>query len=206
MSRENAKVQEFNSKKVKVYSCGGGKRLADIGGHHGPYCEKNSPYLYTAYYMSPTKTIINGKGDELYAAKGTIQEVVEEAVKMGANLRGAELDRVPLDGRYLKRARLGEASLRFANLKGANLEWANFIKANLEWANLRGANLELADFEGANLKGVDLTKIKDYKKTIGTIKNLDKAENVDPKALADWKKANDSSKSKVGLLKSKEGR
>ena len=66
----------------------------------------------------------------------TVKDTLQEAVKSGANLYGADL--------------LG------ANLYGANLRGANLYGANLYGADLRGANLYGADLRGANLYGADL--------------------------------------------------
>ena len=56
----------------------------------------------------------------------TIKDTLEEAVKQGANLYGANLDGANLYG---------------ANLDGANLYGANLYGANLDGAYLTGANL-----------------------------------------------------------------
>ena len=67
---------------------------------------------------------------ELEKENNTIRETLEEAVRVGADLRGANLE---------------SADLRGANLRGANL---------------RGADLESADFGGANLRGANLEGVK----------------------------------------------
>jgi len=97
-------------------------------------------------------------GKVLYTAK-TAQDVrgaVKEAVKRGANLRGANLGDADLRGANLRGANLGGAYLRGANLRGANLRGANLRGANLGGADLRGANLGGADLRGANLGGANL--------------------------------------------------
>jgi len=60
-------------------------------------------------------------------------EFLEQQVKVGANLAGADL--------------------AGANLAGANLDGANLAGANLDGANLDGANLDGANLAGANLDG-----------------------------------------------------
>ena len=75
------------------------------------------------------------------AEDNTIKKTLEEAVKSGANLGGANLG-----GAYLGGANLGGAYLGDANLGGAYLG-----DANLGGANLRGANLGGAYLRGANL-------------------------------------------------------
>ena len=101
----------------------------------------------------------------------TIKDTLIEAVKRGANLRGANLGGaylrdanlggVNLGGAYLRDANLGDANLRDAYLGGAYLRDANlggaYLRdANLGDANLRGANLEGAYLRGAYLEGANL--------------------------------------------------
>ena len=86
-----------------------------------------------------------------FANKDNIKDVVEEAVKCGANLGGANLR-----GANLRGANLGCADLRGANLRGANLGCADLGGANLRCANLSGANLGCADLRCANLRGANL--------------------------------------------------
>ena len=61
----------------------------------------------------------------------TLKKTVEEAVREGADLGGANLEGADLEG----------ADLRGANLRGANLEGADLGGANLEGAYLGGADL-----------------------------------------------------------------
>ena len=79
-----------------------------------------------------------------------------EANLYGANLRGANLREADLYEANLYGANLREADLYEANLYGANLYEANLRGANLCGANLRGANLYGADLRGANLRGANL--------------------------------------------------
>ena len=81
----------------------------------------------------------------------TIKDTLEEAVKQGANLDGANLIRANLDGANLTGANLDGANLTGANLYGANLDGANLTRANLYGANLYGANLDGASLIRANL-------------------------------------------------------
>ena len=82
--------------------------------------------------------INNIYGEIIYTAEkaATVKDAVEEAVKVGANLDGANLYGANLDG-----ANLDGASLDRANLAGANLDGASLYGANLDGANLYGANL-----------------------------------------------------------------
>ena len=64
----------------------------------------------------------------------TLRDTLEEAVREGANLRGAYL--------------------RVADLEGANLEGAYLRVADLEGADLEGADLRGADLRGANLSSI----------------------------------------------------
>lgn len=66
----------------------------------------------------------------------TIKDTVEEAVRQGVSLHGADLSGTDLSGAYLHEA---------------DISSANFVDANLERANLNYANLHHSDFEGANL-------------------------------------------------------
>ena len=88
--------------------------------------------------------------------KTNYKDVIEEAVKDGADLREANLYGANLCGANLCEANLREADLRGADLHGANLYGANLCEANLCEADLRGANLHGARFYG---KG-GTTKIK----------------------------------------------
>jgi hypothetical protein len=100
----------------------------------------------------------------------TIPEAVKEAVRLranlgGANLRGADLGGANLGGAnlrgaYLGGANLGGADLGGADLGGANLRGADLGGANLGGANLGGANLRGADLGGANLGGANLRGAK----------------------------------------------
>ena len=91
----------------------------------------------------------------------TIKETLEEAVKSGANLRGANLCGAYLCDANLRGAYLCGAYLRDANLCGAylcdaNLRDAYLCGANLGDANLRGAYLCGAYLCDANLRGAYL--------------------------------------------------
>ena len=88
---------------------------------------------------------------EYETEENTIKKTVEEAVKRGAGLRGADLREADLRG-----AGLRGANLRGANLRGANLRGTNLREAGLWGADLRGAGLRGADLRGAGLRGADL--------------------------------------------------
>ena len=60
-----------------------------------------------------------------------IKDTLKQAVKSGADLRGANLRGADLGGAYLRGADLGGANLRDANLGGANLRGADLGGANL---------------------------------------------------------------------------
>jgi uncharacterized protein YjbI with pentapeptide repeats len=123
---------------------------------------------------------------EYSSVDNTLAKTVTEALKGGANLRGAYLCDAYLCDAYLCDAYLCDANLRGANLRGAylcgaylcgaylcdaylcgaylcdanlcdaNLRDANLCDANLRDANLRDANLRGADLCDANLCGADL--------------------------------------------------
>ena len=91
----------------------------------------------------------------------TIKDTLVEAVKRGADLRGAYLRGADLRGAYLSGADLRGAYLRGADLRGANLRGANLCGADLRDADLRGANLRDAYLRGANLRDADLRGAKE---------------------------------------------
>mgnify|MGYP002792001192 CR=1 FL=1 len=98
---------------------------------------------------------------EYSSVDNTLAKTVTEALKGGANLRGAVLYGAKLRGADLYGADLYGADLRGANLYGANLYGANLRGADLRGANLRGAvlygaNLREANLREANLYGADL--------------------------------------------------
>ena len=86
----------------------------------------------------------------------TVKDTLQEAVKSGADLRGANLYGADLYGANLRGADLYGANLRDANLRGANLYGADLYGANLRGADLYGANLRDANLYGANLYGANL--------------------------------------------------
>lgn len=91
----------------------------------------------------------------------TIKDTLIEAIKIGVDLRGANLCGVDLRSASLRNANLGCANLCGAALYGANLWCANLRNADLRGANLCGADLRNADLCGvklcdANLRNADL--------------------------------------------------
>ena len=88
-----------------------------------------------------------------YSSVGnTLAKTVTEALKGGANLRGANLHGADLRGADLHGADLREADLRGADLREADLYGANLSEADLRGADLRGANLREANPRGADLR------------------------------------------------------
>ena len=90
-----------------------------------------------------------------------LRELVETAVRRGADLSGADLIDADFNGLNLRRAHLYNTDLFGANFRGADLRGANLIAADLRGADLsgadlRGANLLGADFREADLSGADL--------------------------------------------------
>jgi len=101
--------------------------------------------------------ILSVTGTVLFTSPLTIlRDVVIEAVKEKADLRGADLRGANLRGANLYGADLRGANLRGADLRGADLCGADLYGANLRGANLCGADLYGADLRGANLRGADL--------------------------------------------------
>ena len=85
----------------------------------------------------------------------TIKVTLLEAIKRGANLRGADLSYANLSG-----ANLSYANLRGADLRGVNLNYADLRGANLSNADLSSADLSGANLSGVNLRGADLRDIR----------------------------------------------
>ena len=104
---------------------------------------------------------------EYSSVDNTLAKTVTEALKGGANLRGAVLYGAKLRGADLYGADLRGANLYGANLYGANLYGANLREADLRGANLREANLYGADLRGANLYGANL-RGANLREAIGT--------------------------------------
>ena len=97
---------------------------------------------------------------EFEKENNTIKDTLLEAIKNGANLRGADLRDADLYGADLRDADLYGADLRGADLYGADLRGADLYGANLYGANLRGADLYGADLRGADDNVVG--KIEDW--------------------------------------------
>ena len=93
---------------------------------------------------------------EYSSVDNTLAKTVTEALKGGANLRGAVLYGANLRGADLYGADLYGADLRGAVLYGAVLYGANLYGADLYGANLYGADLYGADLRGADLRGAVL--------------------------------------------------
>jgi len=101
--------------------------------------------------------IVSIQGKVLYdSEKESMKDALVDAVKSGANIRGANLVVANLRGADLRDADLICADLRGANIRGANLYGADLRGANLRGADLGDANLYGADLRGANLRGADL--------------------------------------------------
>ena len=86
------------------------------------------------------------------ADKGNVKDLVEVAVKCGADLSGADLRSA-----NLRSANLGSAYLRSADLSGADLSGADLGSAYLRSADLRSADLNGAYLGGAYLRSADLS-------------------------------------------------
>ena len=102
----------------------------------------------------------NLSGANLYAMR------MDGACMSGANLSDANLFAAHLRGAHLAGTDVRNANLNFAHLNGAHLEGANLSfatlnsadlsGAHLRGANLRGTNLNLADLNGADLTDASL--------------------------------------------------
>jgi hypothetical protein len=103
----------------------------------------------------------------------TIKDTIIEAIRISADLSGADLSDADLRGADLRGADLSGADLRGAYLSGADLRGAYLSDADLRGAYLRGAylsdaDLRGADLRGADLRGADLSGIKIFKTTVFT--------------------------------------
>ena len=97
------------------------------------------------------KSIFGNVLFEFEKENNTVKDTLIEAVKRGADLRGAYLG-----GADLRDAYLCDAYLRGADLRGAYLRGADLRGAYLRDAYLGGAYLRGADLRGAYLRGADL--------------------------------------------------
>ena len=93
----------------------------------------------------------------------SIRITLQLAIKVKADLSGADLFRADLSGADLSRANLSGADLFRADLFGANLSGADLSGADLSGANLSGANLSRADLFRADLSGANLLCMGDMK-------------------------------------------
>ena len=82
---------------------------------------------------------------EFEKENNTVKDTLMEAIKGGADLRGADLH---------------DANLSSADLRGANLYGADLCDANLSSADLRGADLRDANLSGADLSSANLSSAK----------------------------------------------
>ena len=102
------------------------------------------------------KSIFGNTLFEYSKENNTIKDTLIEAIKRGADLRGAYLVGADLRGAYLVGADLRGAYLRGAYLRGADLVGAYLVGADLRGADLGGADLRGAYLRGAYLRGADL--------------------------------------------------
>ena len=113
--------------------------------------------------MNTQKIVSRFDGRIIYECEAeTLLLALQQAVRSGANLSGANLYCVDLSG---------------ANLSGANLSGAN----------LSGANLYCVDLSGANLYGVDLSGAKinwNSHALIGELLRRDAGEDANRRCLA----------------------
>ncbi|TSA04205.1 MAG: pentapeptide repeat-containing protein [Methylococcus sp.] len=82
----------------------------------------------------------------------------QNAILVGADLRGLNLRNANFDNATLQGANLKRANLQGASLQGTNLSNANLQSANLKNANLHAAYLHRANLTWANLKGASLSR------------------------------------------------
>jgi len=97
--------------------------------------------------------------EDLY---GSLSQAVVDAVRVkadlsGANLSGANLSRANLSGADLSRANLSGADLSRANLSDSHLSGSNLSRADLSGADLSGSNLSGSYLSGSNLSRANLS-------------------------------------------------
>ena len=80
----------------------------------------------------------------------------EDWQTMKANLSGADLREMDLQGVNLSYADLSDVDLSYANLEGVNLIKSKLCNTILKYSNLRGANLTEANLYGADLRFANL--------------------------------------------------
>ncbi|MEH1777288.1 pentapeptide repeat-containing protein [Nostoc sp.] len=91
------------------------------------------------------------------ARSESVQQLLSTRKCQGCNLRGADLDKIDLNGVDLSNAILIDADLDETNLSNANLSGADLTDADLGKANLTGANLSRANFTKADLEDANLS-------------------------------------------------
>lgn len=129
------------------------------------------------------------KGEFLFSCDSqTMRETVEEAVKKGADLRGADLSNTDLRG-----ADLSNTDLRGANFRGADLSNTDLCNADLCNVRLSDEQLVLKPIAILNLRWEVL--ITDKYMTIGCQRhthqelaefNEDRIKSMHPEALEFW--------------------
>ena len=129
---------------------------------------------------------------EFEKENNTIKETIEEAVKRGVYLGGANLCGAYLRGADLRDANLRDAYLCGAYLCGAYLRGANLGDANLGDANLRDANLRGANLGGANLLRANLRDAYLLRANLRDAQNIPYIPLACPSdgAFIGWKKVN----------------
>jgi len=90
------------------------------------------------------------------ARQHVLDKMMIENLLEQADLSGAQLSEVHLEGANLKQIRLWRADLSIADLESANLQDAWLGEANFRYAKLTSANLRGAELEGSNLERVNL--------------------------------------------------
>ena len=87
-----------------------------------------------------------------------MRELVMNAARVKANLRGANMSRANLREANMSRADLSDADLSGANLRASDLSDADLSGANLCGADLSEAYLCEANMSRANLRGANLSE------------------------------------------------
>jgi DNA-directed RNA polymerase subunit RPC12/RpoP len=111
----------------------------------------------------------------------------------GAALQGVNLFEADLSGANLTRANLRRAEPRYANLEGANLRLADLRNAKMFAADLQGANLSGANLQGADIREALFDRQTTLPDDTGWTPDADTARFTDPEHPSFWRSSEPAS-------------
>lgn len=115
-----------------------------------------------AHLRGKTRMSRRTDNEDYSSALGTLtRKQVQDAIRrgnslVGADIRGVDLNGISFENVDLTRAKLAESNLTQCSFVGANLSHASMWHANLKDACLDKATLEGTDLDFANLDGCTL--------------------------------------------------